>query len=71
MKNTKRKTTLRSLFKLIRAKRRYKGKKYAGIAMYSRKLARSMAKAKLKKAGAQHVNSCMRFVNWREWAVAR
>lgn len=69
MKNTKRKTTLRSIIKRIRDKRRYKGKKYAGIAMYSRKLARSMAKAKMKKAGVKHVNSCFTFANWREWAA--
>ena len=69
MKNNKRKTTIASLIKRFKDKRRYKGVKRTGIAMYSRKLARSMAKAKMKKAGVKHVNSCMRYANWPEWAV--
>ena len=69
MKNNKRKTTLRSLLKLVKEKRRFKGREITGVYVISRKLGRSMAKAKMKKAGVKHVNSCMRYVNWHEWAL--
>lgn len=72
MKNTKRKTKTTSLVKHIKEKLRRRNLGVVvtttPIVFLSRKLARSMAKANMKKAGMQHVNSCMRYANWREWA---
>lgn len=71
--NNKRKTKTTSLVKLIkeklRAARTYREEKTTKITFCSRRLARSMAKAKMKKAGIQHVNSCMGWANWRDWAA--
>lgn len=74
MENNKRKTKTAGLIKAIKEKLRAKSNR--GLQMEqpqrvtycSRRLARSMAKAKMRKAGVQHVNSCIRFTNWREWA---
>lgn len=72
--NNKRKTKTTSLIKAIKEKLRAKSTR--GIQMdepqrftyCSRRLARSMAKAKMRKAGVKHVNSCIRYTNWLEWA---
>ena len=72
MENNKRKTKTAGLIKAIKEKLR--GRKpgvvvtTTRITLFPRRLARSMAKAKMRKAGVQHVNSCIRFTNWREWA---
>lgn len=36
----------------------------------SRRMARSIAKAKMEKAGMEHINSMFAF-NWREYFLAR
>ena len=35
----------------------------------SRKLARKIAKANMKKAGLRKVNKLMRYYKWREWVL--
>ena len=65
MKNqNKRKTRTASVIKRIKAKLRALGGKPTGF--YPRKLARSVAKANMRRAGVQHVNRNFA-LNWRNW----
>lgn len=70
MKNqNERKTRTASIIKRIKAKLRALGGKTAGkpTGLYPRKLARSVAKANMKRSGVQHVNRNFA-LNWRNWA---
>jgi len=64
----KRKTRTASIIKRIKAKLRITGGKSAGqpTGFYPRKLARSVAKANMRRAGVQHINRNFA-LNWRNW----
>ena len=72
MKNEKRKTRTRSLLKAIRRKftRRTRAYTYNSKYFYPRRLARSVAKHNMAKAGAKHINSIFAMY-WRDYVRAR
>lgn len=72
MKNTKRKTRTMSLLKAIRRKFRRRNYSYGYNTkyFYPRHLARSIAKANMKKEGMRHINSIFHYT-WRSYVRAR
>lgn len=68
MKTNKRKTKTQSILKRIRKKLRAAGgsgpNKPTGF--YPRHLARSVAKANMRRAGVQHINRNFS-LNWKNW----
>lgn len=71
MKQTKRKNRFIGILKGILKKRHRDEFHYTGKTQFkSRRMARSIAKAKMERAGVEHINT--RFSsNWREFFVAR
>lgn len=72
MKSNKRKTRTNSLLKRIKAALRKERGKAPGKATgyYPRHLARSIAKANMKRAGIQHINRNFA-LNWKNWVGGR
>lgn len=71
MKKTKRENRLISFLKAIRKRRHRDEYHYTGKPQFkSRRMARSIARAKMEKAGATHINRMFAY-NWREAFMSR
>ena len=68
MKQTKRRTRLASIIKSIRKRNHYH--KYHVSKAWPRKLARSVAKHNMERAGMKHINNMFAW-QWRRYVKAR